>query len=138
MAQKRKRKRSINYSHLPDAELISHGDLFVALQNISVYKSLSQARQRENKSVKQQRSASEVFTVSVNNVLLFDSKYDKSGNYRKCLLPMPGWIYFPKNNINNSITYGLVEIQVHTLYNNKITLYFSHFHVQGYAYHIII
>ena len=113
MAQNRGRKRSINYSHLPDAKLISHGDLFVALQNISVYKSLSQARQRENKSVRQQHSASEVFTVSVNNVLLFDSKYDISGSYRKCLLPMPGWIHFPKNNINNSISYGLVEIQVH-------------------------
>ena len=116
MAQKR--KRSINYSHLPDATSISHGDLYVALQNISVYKSLKQALQRENKSVKQYYSSSEVFTVGINNTILLDSKYDRSGNYRKCLLPMPGWIYFPQN-INNSISYGLVSIQVQTNQKTK-------------------
>ena len=90
MAETRARGVTINYSHLPDADSISHGQIFVALANVYIYKSLSDARKRSHKNI----STSEVFTVAVNDILLLDIQYDKSGHYRRALLPMPGPLIF--------------------------------------------
>eukprot|EP01084_Bolivina_argentea_P143264 251637_1 len=122
MAQKR--RKSINYSHLPDADSIAHGDLYVAVNNVQIYKNVSQAHKRQNnKNSKLYHSMSEVFTVSIDNVLLLDWKYDETHTYRKCLLPMPGWIYFPENTNNSSIitrAYGLVALENHEARTKQI------------------
>lgn len=113
----------MNYSHLHEADSISRGDLYVALQNISIFKSLGQAEKRLNKSTTSTLSASEVYTISVNNTLILDDLYSEDGNFRKCLLPMPGWIHLPEaaSESSQAIHYGLVQLKVRCLLTCDLT-----------------
>eukprot|EP01083_Nonionella_stella_P083398 230608_1 len=112
---KKRRKKSVNYSNLPDVDSLSHGDLYVSTNNVFIYNSLPQAHRIQSRA--QTHSISEVFTVPTDTVLLLDYTYDESWNYRRCLLPMPGWVLFPQTeNPRTSILtrpYGLVAIQNH-------------------------